>query len=524
MSSSDRVKKRAGERYKNGIRISDCAVYLYLIAVFGVYPWITDNKYFNITITRYQFIMFSSVLFIVLAVIAYIADYMIMRYYETEQDIFTDNDIPSYRNPVFWACAFAFAQFFAWMVAPDKKAAFSGENGRHLGLLFFLVMIFMVLCLCIRVRVSEYIFMLFAATAMYAYMIAVFQHCGNDFMGYRDGIATKQFHIFMSTFGNINIFASYLCISIPVFICIAVFSTKLLCRIVALAVLLPGGMCIMIANSDSAYLGIGAACVMIFFLAYKDGYVQRFVLTLLAIAIGNLGVVLLNHLVIKKYDKRGGVAEALDRIDLAVIFVVALCILYVAVRFIAGRYGDRLEQMNKKNVICGILVAIAVLLVGGICYGIRSGSALFTFNYEWGTYRGYIWTKCAELFEAAPIKNKIFGYGNETIKSLMMANYSQEMIDVTGKTYDNAHNEVLQYLVTTGIMGAVSYVGLCVSSVVYIIKRSSGRVIAYVSAAAVLGYFVQSLINVNQPITTPFLFVFMALGIGYVREVEKENG
>ena len=41
--------------------------------------------------------------------------------------------------------------------------------------------------------------------------------------------------------------------------------------------------------------------------------------------------------------------------------------------------------------------------------------------------------------------------------------------------------------------------------------------VAYMCVAAVLGYFAQSLISLNQPITTPYFYVVLAAGVGYVR-------
>ena len=94
---------------------------------------------------------------------------------------------------------------------------------------------------------------------------------------------------------------------------------------------------------------------------------------------------------------------------------------------------------------------------------------------------------------------------------------------VTNKVYDNAHNELLQYLVTTGLLGMVSYIGLFISSVIYIFKRANKRVIANVCIVAMVGYFAQAIINISQPITTPFFFIFMALGLGYVSDVRNEE-
>lgn len=509
--------KKMGMEYKNGTRVMDWILYLYLVAILGVYPWITDDKYFNITVTRYNFFMIATFLYAALALVGYLLDRYILKQSGVVQDVITAEQTLTYRNPDFWMGAFLFAQLFAWAVAPDKAAALTGVQGRRMGLLFFIAVALMYMFVSLRAKVSELFMMIFAGTTIYAYVIAICQHMGNDFMGYKERIKPELYDVFISTFGNINIFASFLCISIPAFICVAVFSQRLVYRIVAMAVLVPGGMCIMIANSDSTYLGLGAAVLLIFFLAYKNGFVQRFLLAMICLAAGNLGVVLQNHLVIKEYDKRGGVAEALDRIDFAVLILLFAVILYFATVLTAKYCGAKLERLNKKYVIFGMLAALCIVAVGVVCYGIHSGAALFTFNYKWGTYRGYIWTKCAELFQEAPIKNKLFGYGNESLKMLMQNNYRKEMLAVTGKVYDNAHNEVLQYLITTGIAGAVTYIGLCISSFAYILKRAQGHAFAYVALAVMMGYFAQSMINVNQPITTPFFFVFMALGVGCVR-------
>lgn len=512
------MKDIGREQATDKMRMTDWALYLYLIAMLGIYPWITDNQYFNITITRYHFFVISTAAFAVLTAVLYIVELLVFEHGADRNLPPAGGHVPAYKRPVFWVEAFALSQLFAWILSPDKKGSWTGETGRYLGLLFFLIAAVMCILVGLRARISELILMLFAVTSIYAYIIAVFQHMGNDFMGYKEGISQKQYDIFVSTFGNINIFASFLCISIPTFVCVAVFSEKLVYRVVSFIALVLGGMCIMIANSDSAYLGIGAAMLLVFFLAYKDGMVQRFILSLLALGVGNLSVVLLNHLVIKEYDKRGGIAEAIDRIDVAVGMLAGLMLLYLVVCFMAKRFRERLEKLDKRKVMFGMAAALLAACVIVVCLGIHTGASLFTFNYKWGTYRGYIWTKCAELFAQAPMKNKLFGYGNETVRALMEANYHQEMLAVTGKVYDNAHNELLQYLVTSGMAGLVSYVGLFVCSFICILKNAGGRVMAYVSAAVMLGYFAQGLINVNQPITTPFFFLFMALGIGYVSD------
>ncbi|MBO5387133.1 MAG: O-antigen ligase domain-containing protein, partial [Lachnospiraceae bacterium] len=89
---------------------------------------------------------------------------------------------------------------------------------------------------------------------------------------------------------------------------------------------------------------------------------------------------------------------------------------------------------------------------------------------------------------------------------------------------DNAHNELLQYLVTLGILGVISYLGVVVSSVFYMLKYGKGNYMVYGFFTATVGYFFQSIINLNQPITTPLYFVIMALGVGYTTYLRKQDG
>ena len=98
------------------------------------------------------------------------------------------------------------------------------------------------------------------------------------------------------------------------------------------------------------------------------------------------------------------------------------------------------------------------------------------------------------------------------------------MVHLTLKVYDNAHNELLQYLFTTGIVGLLSYLALVGSSIVYMFKHAKEHAWISVCLAATVGYFAQSILNLNQPITTPLFFVFMAMGVGtvnYCRRVKE---
>ncbi|MBQ8165874.1 MAG: O-antigen ligase family protein, partial [Lachnospiraceae bacterium] len=213
-----------------------------------------------------------------------------------------------------------------------------------------------------------------------------------------------------------------------------------------------------------------------------------------------------------------------DRMDLSIMIIIGLVMVYLIVHYLAENHKEKLEKLNKKHVTIGIIVGTSILGILTIVVGNSMGMEIFTFNDKWGTYRGFVWSRAWNIFSDAPLVNKLFGYGNETFGVYMNAYYYDDMVNIVGKMYDNAHNELLQYLVTLGILGVISYLGVVVSSVFYMLKYGKGNYMVYGFLTATVGYFFQSIINLNQPITTPLYFVIMALGVGYTTYLRKQDG
>ena len=530
-----RSRQKSVERYRLGIRPFDVVGFLYLFAMFGIFPWFMNNKYFNITITRYRFFMWSSILFIILVIVAFVIDYTILKHYGINEKPFDVNVFAktkkTHYNPLFWIEAFAIANVFSFVLAENRKNASTGEQGRFLGVWFFICAMGVVLLL--RIRVKETVLAVFEISALYAAIVAIYQHLEPvlkqsflsklPFAHYKDDMAEKYQKTFMSTFGNINVVASFLAIAVPVLLCIFVYTNKLWHKIMSGFVLFASSMTIMVANSDSAYLGIAVAVMLLFFIALRDDKLRYFFAGIVILAAGYFTMTMLNHTVLDDYDKRGGFAETLDKPKVILVMLIVAVVVFVAWLLVERLFGDKLSKINKKKICIIILCLIAVVFVVAVIIGVKMKMNLFHFNYKWGTYRGYIWTKCGEIFRDAGPLRKLFGYGQESLLSIMQGRYYDEMLMVTNKVYDNAHNELLQYLVTTGLLGMVSYIGLFISSVIYIFKRANKRVIANVCIVAMVGYFAQAIINISQPITTPFFFIFMALGLGYVSDVRNEE-
>ena len=185
-----------------------------------------------------------------------------------------------------------------------------------------------------------------------------------------------------------------------------------------------------------------------------------------------------------------------------------------------------------KALIAAVLIVIAGGVTGLVCVSDRVGS-LFSFDDSWGNYRGYVWRRLMESFREFNLPHKLFGYGNESVKEIMTSGYYDEMMDDIGVVYDNAHNEYLQYLVTTGLFGALAYVGLIVSAIVMLIRTAVSAVkeesdtegVFIALALGIAGYASQAFVNLNQSLTTPYVFLMiaMAAGVCRARRIEKDR-
>lgn len=499
---------------KNGL--TDIVKFVYITIIFSAYMVVMHDKYFDITKTRYLFFVSVSILFIIF----YLSAEVITKIIRDEKFEVGNPGIPKtdFKLPVTWMQFFLICNIISFLFSAQREKSFYGEEGRYMGFYMFFVLCIVSIFLSKGLKSHEWLYLLFLVTTFFSYIVAIAQHMGNDFMHYRDRISKKQFHIFMSTFGNINIYASFIVISLAVAISIFVFSKKTVYNIFAGIIVVMGGMSMMIANSDSVYMGIFAVCVILFALAIRDGYVFRLVMCISGLAIGNLISALINRYIVKEYDKRAGIARLLDNTRNAIALVtVALLGLFIALLI-----RKRMENINKKRASIIFLIVVGVGLIVFVIIGNVLKLSLFDFNYKWGTYRGYIWTKCVELFNEAPPMRKLFGYGQETVRMLTVSGFHDEMLEITGRVYDNAHNELLQYLLTIGFFGVISYIGMVAASFIYILKNKKRNVITYISVSVILGYFVQGLINLNQPMTTPLFFVFMAMGVGNAAYVNKD--
>ncbi len=523
----------------------------FLLYMLVIYPLALHDHYFDITYTKYTVFKVGVILFAVIWAMGLVivltginAGGMKGRHAGGNVKVGTMDKLKAVICDGVYGTDICMVLFFisgvmSFIMAEDKKNAFTGAQGRYCGLAFMILIFIMYIIVSARVSNMEkmwsLISMVFVLVSSVTFIIAILQNIGFDPFKLLDGINRKQRNIYVSTFGNIDIFGSFICIALPLFMGLYVTEKSNIKRIVYGIGVFAGFMAFIPANADVVFAGVGAAIIAVLFATVYMERVDRLFELVMFGSGGYLGMVLLRKLV----GTNGAKITGFNRLSehpalLVIIFAVALFIRLIIQVYINRNKDEIYINKNKSEVYINkqkdrtgikLIIILAVVLISGIAviiYGRKNNLAMFDFNDKWGSYRGYIWRRVTGLYGELPFVQKIFGHGNESIRSLMDERFYDEMLQVTGTVYDNAHNEYLQYLVTQGLFGMLSYGGVVVTAVIAGVKKIKKSPYILGLLLAVVSYGVQAIFNVNQCITTPYMFIMTAMLIGMCRRASEE--
>lgn len=514
----------------------------FLLYMLVIYPLALHDHYFDITYTKYTVFKVGVILFAVIWAMGLVivltginAGDMKGRHAGGNAKVGTMDKLKAVICDGVYGTDICMVLFFisgvmSFIMAEDKKNAFTGAQGRYCGLAFMILIFIMYIIVSARVSNMEkmwsLISMVFVLVSSVTFIIAILQNIGFDPFKLLDGINRKQRNIYVSTFGNIDIFGSFICIALPLFMGLYVTEKSNIKRIVYGIGVFAGFMAFIPANADVVFAGVGATIIAVLFATvYMERVDRLFELVMLGSG-GYLGMVLLRMLVGTNGAKITGFNRLAEHPALLVIiFAVVLFIRLIIQVYINKNKTEVYINKQKNGTGIKLIIALAVVLISGIAviiYGRKNNLAMFDFNDKWGSYRGYIWRRVTGLYGELPFVQKIFGHGNESIRSLMDDRFYDEMLQVTGTVYDNAHNEYLQYLVTQGLLGMLSYVGVVVAAAIAGVKKIKKSPYILGLLLAVVSYGVQAIFNVNQCITTPYMFLMTAMLIGTCRRASEE--
>lgn len=531
---------------------SNVIVGLWVMAMFTIFPLIYNDFYFDILQTKYYTVLTLSIIMILaLIVICGFAGGFKNFFDKLKSKGFAlwfkeEFSIWDICIMIFWlmsALSTAFAGRFI-------MEAITGDKGRYSGLLLISIYVILYFTVSRMFSFGKVYFTVFLAVSIPVCLFGYTDYFNMDILGFKEKISPEQWPIFTSTIGNINtytaVLAFYIAIAGTLFITTPFKSDngrgESIGKIVFYYVIMfMNFIALAMGTSDNGYLTLAAFFGLVPFVAFRtmEG-VRRFVLTIFTYLLGIKIIQLIN---ISYAGKVLGISGLYDFIsdfkylDLVIVaFAIIVIIMYVL------EYRKKEKRRDNEALLRSlryIWLAILVIIFAAIVFmGMKINSDVtaakenygaladyFVFNDSWGTFRGYIWRAAVEEYMKFPLLHKIFGSGPDTFGLYIGLLRNEEMTSVTGQFFDATHNEYIQFLFTLGPIATISYIlALILPSVealrtrLFYLRDNTMLPYLYACAIAVICYATQAVVNLNLPVVTPFLWIFLSIMVAILRD------
>lgn len=406
--------------------------------------------------------------------------------------------------------------------SPVRRYALTGEKGRYTGGMLLILYAAAYFCITRYYRAKEWHMAVFLAAGMLMCLFGITDFFEMDLLHFKAEIKETQRHMFTSTIGNINTYTS--CAAMVMAFAGMMFATAGsvkkavcygICTMTAFTALIMG-------ESDNAYLSLAMffGILPLWLFASRRG-VRRY-LMLAAFFFTAVGAV---HMIQKAMGSPRVIEGLFQVIAGSRLLPFAAAALWCGAGLCSFRdYREKRENEALPRYVrtgWAILLILAVagtvfvlcdvnILGNGDRYGGIKGYLLF--NDDWGTHRGYVWRIAVEDYNKFHPLQKLLGFGPDTFGIVTRINNYPEMADRYQEIFDSAHNEYLQYLVTTGPLGLMSYAAVHIAAAAEVVRKKKGDCLAAAALLAVLCYDLQAAVNINQPIAAPIMWTLLAVG------------
>lgn len=471
------------------------AVYLGIVSLILV-PLCIKGSYFGLIELKARAFLYAAVPAVLLAAVLAAAG------------IFFDGDRRknSVRKSAILLLIIGLWSLFSSFMSISPELSLTGSRGWKVGSIMIVVLILTTIIVSGNLQFHSYMLLPIMAVNIFINALAVIQSAGINVFGLQNGLIKEQYYVYMTTIGNSNSYSGYLCLLLPLFwgafLSCKERATELLYGLFAAV----GFMGLIMAESDSSYAGIGICLLfMLLFVFGSDDHAEQYLKrssVLLVLYGGCLLFVRYFPMFEAKRAEFAGLSWKMLCSPVPEILISCGILLYL----LAGR----LIQSKKERY---LLIALEALIIVTICG--FAVSLVMNFNDGWGNGRGEIWRISWEYFCKLPLRYKITGIGPEMVFQAFIAHLAE-----TGSNVVTAHSDIMQVLLTQGIVGLALYFAFWGYLTALFFRKKLWKSTSAVFFFPLAAYWGQSLFCTVYPITAA-VFSFMT-GL-YLRYAEYED-
>lgn len=527
------AKKQQIKSKKPMYGMNNSLVSYYLLIMFTLFELFLTNGYYSARKDKYWFFVILTT-FLTLSVVIVITSLYLDKTIPKEQRLttqvpFFNMSVTDYAFVIFFFCACITTIF-----SPYKYDSLTGAAGRDNGLILLTCYLAAYLIISRFYYYKEYVLIAFMVGGCIISALAIVNFYYMDPLGIIEGLEPWYANNFGSTIGNKNYIAIYMCIFLSVaMIMFVVYKErymKVLCGVSTMF-----AYCgLLTAGSNSGFIGLFALMLAMTAVCIRKPELFRNFMLALTIMIAS-GFILRIMSIITNDKHKGfeSIGETLVY-SIEVLYLLIVLIVITTVLFIL-KDVDAINNHWPKNTLMIIVLTLGIGIIGlfaCIMYyytvidtttDLGSMTKLLRFNEYWGTHRGVMWIGAMEEYSNYNFFDKLFGQGCDTFYHIYEPHFDELYRYGKDMSTNCAHNEYINYLVTQGLLGLSSYMTIIISTIIRAFKNSKNNILSLVFVMPVIAYCAQAVVNIYQPITTPFLIIFIALSEALSRQSNSAN-
>lgn len=495
---------------------------LFILAALVVFPLWSNGRYDTLAQAKLDFFVPAVISFLILSAVALLCRILVHpKRVLRRAEPFTVSDAMML---LFFAAAVVSWQYSKW---PEE--AYWGSDYRHHGLVILAMYTLSYFLLSRFARRLNWVPVVFLFGALPVFWLGLQNFLGKDPLGFYAKSSAHFVKTCISTIGNWNFYASFVCMYLAVMCGMLLKSRKTAPTLLYGFGVFSGSIALICGSSDSGFVGLAALFVILPFFICNWRQLAHYAMipALLFLAGKAMHFMVAGNGGVTKIPLRGFSKMLMESI--AGWVFLAVCTGIVVFCLILHKIKPDVSFPVALKVIWGVVLAactFAVLLAVVYFSAINATAPLgnlekyLRFNDHWGSTRGFAWIRALREYAGYDTLQKLFGTGADTAKHLFMPKYYTAMMRLGNAVFENVHNEYLQYLVTIGAVGMTGYIGLIASVVTRSFRRAGKSKLALALGLAVLCYAVQGVFNITQTMTTPVFFTLLALAEACCRGID----
>ena len=519
---------------------------VYLFFMLCIYPLWYKNKYFDIGTAKYEFFSRISYCYIAIMITMLIINIAILLSERKLNAAVRDSDKNAICTSTDWfAAIYLLIAYVSYLFSMYTDTALHGYDGWFMGLLTQMIFILTYFFISRYWKWSPAMLLMGIFAAALVYFLAIIMRFGVDVLGMYKNVRVDDIEKFVSTWGQLTWYSSYAVLLLPIGIYYFCNDDVIWTRAFSGVFICLGSMSIVSVNSDSAYVALPLILLVFGWYAFESNKKFGRYLELCILILGSfllLGVLkkVTGSFYVFAYDSVV-ISEFVSGNLLMWLILGVLVLIYTAFR-LYEYYVTKNRLKNNFDIkrfkpLRTVLVGLVIVGIWGVVLLIilttndklpsslefLKNISFFNFDDYWGNVRGFNWKMAVKGFLSGDMKDRLIGVGPDCFVKAMDVYCKTDVARVWGgMNLACAHNEVLNMLVTVGILGTIAYYGCMISLFVRLGRIAKKEPFAIAIMAVIIAYIGHNFFCYQTCACTPYLFIFMGMGEMMLRKNIRE--